>query len=326
MGVINKLKAQIKAVRADGKITLAEEKKLEKTFNSTPRGRVRAAAHQVLAKTLQADQDKFEVQARADLSKLLKVKVNLPDPAGMAGDGVTYDWVQGGKLYEADATDDDVMQGGAGDCYFLSVLNSMGRNHRDLLKSAIQPLGDGTYNVRFFQPDAQGALQPIKVRVDGQVAFLGSQVQYARSPSQTEIWVSVLEKAYAKWKGGFESIGHGGSPGQVMTDLTGRPHAFQWTAQSGDAPDSAYGRLKAALDAGQMVNVATPENVDALPTGLVKNHAYAVLGYEEVEGVRQLVVRNPWGNTEPGADGRNDGLFRVPADQVAQFFIGAWTA
>jgi len=325
MGVINKLKAQVKAARADGKITLAEEKKLEKTFKSTPKGRVRAAAHQVLAKTLQADQDKFETQARADLSKLLKVKVNLPDPRGMDGHDVTYGWVQGGKLYEADATDDDVMQGAAGDCYLLAVFNSMGRNHRDLLKSAIQPLGDGTYNVRFFQPDAQGAMQPVNVRVDGQVAFLGSQVQYAKSPTQTEIWVSVLEKAYARWKGGFEAIGHGGSPGQVMTDLTGRPSAFHWTAQQGDAPDAEYGRMKAALDAGQMVNVATPDS-DTLPAGMVRNHAYAVIGYEEVDGVRQLVVRNPWGNTEPGTDGRNDGLFRVPADQVAQYFVGAWTA
>ena len=326
MGIIHRLKAQVRAAKADGKITLAEEKKLEKTFKATPRGQLRAAAHQVLSRTLQADQDKFEPRARADLSKLLKVKVNLPDPQAMNGHDVTYGWVQGGKLYEADATDDDVVQGQAGDCYLLSVLNSMGRHHRDLLKSAIQPLGDGTYNVRFFQPDAQGALQPINVRVDGQVAFRGSEVQYARSPTQNEIWVSVLEKAYAKWKGGYEAIGHGGSPGQVMTDLTGRPHAFHWTAQAGDAPDSAYGRLKAALDEGKMVNVATPENVDGLPAGLVKNHAYAILGYEEVDGVRQLVVRNPWGNTEPGTDGRNDGLFRVPADQVAQWFVGAWTA
>jgi hypothetical protein len=325
MGVINKLRAQVKAAKADGRITLAEEKKLEKTFKSTPKGRVRAAAHQVLARTLQADQDKFDVQARADLSKLLKVKVNLPDPAAMNGHDVKYDWVRGGKLYDADASDEDVMQGQAGDCYLLSVLNSMGRNHRELLKSAIQPLGDGTYNVRFFQPDAQGVMQPVQVRVDGQLAFRGSQVHYARSPTQTEIWVSVLEKAYAKWKGGFEAIGHGGSPGQVMTDLTGRSHAFHWTAQEGDAPDAAYGRMKAALDAGQMVNVATPDT-DALPAGMVRNHAYAVLGYEEVEGVRQLVVRNPWGNTEPGTDGRNDGLFRVPADQVAQYFVGAWTA
>jgi hypothetical protein len=322
MGQIDTLRKQLRAARADGKVTLDEVKQLEQTAKSGPAVK---QAKAVMKQDYLAHKDAFEPAARSEMRRFLGIRTNLADPAGMKGDNVQYRWVSGGRLYQDGVGPADVVQGQAGDCYLLAVLNSMGRNHRDLLKSAIQPLGDGTYNVRFFQPDAQGAMQPVNVRVDGQVAFIGSQVQYAKSPTQTEIWVSVLEKAYARWKGGYEAIGHGGSPGQVMTDLTGRPSAFHWTAQQGDAPDAEYGRMKAARDAGQMVNVATPDS-DTLPAGMVRNHAYAVIGYEEVDGVRQLVVRNPWGNTEPGTDGRNDGLFRVPADQVAQYFVGAWTA
>jgi|GEM_PF-4082326 len=105
-----------------------------------------------------------------------------------------------------------------------------------------------------------------------------------------------------------------------MTELTGRPSTFRWIERTDD-PAQAYGRLKVALEAGQIVNIGTPSG-EPLPRGLEKGHADAVLGYEEVEGVRQLVVRSPWGSTEPG----NDGLFCVPADQVAQFFVGAWAA
>ena len=63
--------------------------------------------------------------------------------------------------------------------------------------------------------------------------------------------------------------------------------------------DMVLAQLKAALAAGQLVNVGTASDGPDIP-GLVKGHAYAVLGYEELDGVRQLVVRNPWGNTEPG--------------------------
>ena len=325
MGIVNKLKAQVRAARLDGKITLGEVKRLEKTAKSAPAGAARNAANTVLKQSLQKFEDKFEVPARAELSKFLGTKVNLPDPAGLTGDDISFQWVPGGKLYVDDATDADVQQGGIGDCYVLSVLASMSRNHRDLLKSAVTSLGDGTYNVRFFQPDAQGAMQPVNVRVDGQLPFRNGAVGYASSPTQTELWVAVVEKAYAKWKGGYEAIGHGGSPGQVMTDLTGRPHSFEWTAREGDGPESAYERFKASLAEGKMVNVATPDRED-LPAGLVKNHAYAVVGVEEFEGVKSLLVRNPWGNTEPGNDGRNDGFFRVSANEAASYFVGAWTA
>ncbi|MEN9796508.1 MAG: hypothetical protein RL653_204 [Pseudomonadota bacterium] len=325
MGIVNKLKAQVRAARADGKITLGEVKRLQKTAKAAPAGAARNAATVVLKKTLQLHQDQFEVPARAELSKFLGTKVNLPDPSGLNGDDVSFKWIPGGRLYVDDALDSDIQQGQLGDCYLLSALASMSRNHRDLLKGAVKSLGDGTYSVRFFQPDAQGALQPVHVRVDGQLPFKDGAVRYGRSPTQTELWVAVVEKAYAQWKGGYQAIGYGGSPGQVMTDLTGRPHTFEWTAQQGDGPESAYERYKSALAAGKMVNVATPDQ-DAIPAGLVRNHAYAVVGVEEFEGVKSLLVRNPWGNTEPGNDGRNDGFFRVPADAVASYFVGAWTA
>lgn len=325
MGIINKLKAQVREARKDGKITLGEVKRLEKTAKAAPVGAARHAAHTVLKQTLQKHQDTFEVPARAELSKFLGAKVNLPDPKGMDGDNVTFKWIPGGKLYVDEPLDSDVRQGSVGDCYLLSVLSSMSRNHRGLLKGAVKSLGDGTYNVRFFQPDAQGVMQPVHVRVDGQLPFRGDGGRYATSPTQSELWVAVVEKAYAKWKGGYEAIGHGGSPGQVMTDLTGRPHTFEWIAREGDGPESAYDRFKAALAEGKMVNVATADK-DDIPAGMVKNHAYALVGVEEFEGVKSLLVRNPWGNTEPGSDGRNDGFFRISAAEVNAYFVASWTA
>ena len=44
-------------------------------------------------------------------------------------------------------------------------------------------------------------------------------------------------------------------------------------------------------------------------TGLYPCHAYSVLGFEEKSGQRFVQLRNPWGSSEPGNDGKNDGIF-----------------
>jgi hypothetical protein len=59
---------------------------------------------------------------------------------------------------------------------------------------------------------------------------------------------------------------------------------------------------------------------------MVKGHAYAVLGVEEKNGKQVLLVRNPWGSTEPGNDGRNDGFFRVTPQQLVNWFDSSWVA
>ena len=58
----------------------------------------------------------------------------------------------------------------------------------------------------------------------------------------------------------------------------------------------------------------------------MKGHAYAVLGVEEKDGQRVLLLRNPWGRGEPGNDGRNDGFFRVTPQQLVKWFDTAWMA
>lgn len=149
-----------------------------------------------------ASKDEFEPAARGEVRRFPGIRTHLPDPAAMKGHDVQYKWVQGGRMFQEGTS--------AADCYLLTVLTSLGRNHRHLLGSAITPLGDGTYKVRFFQKDAQGQMQPVYARVDGQLPFRGNVVKCARSPNQRELWVAVMEKAYAQWKGGGPGHWQGG--------------------------------------------------------------------------------------------------------------------
>src|SRR6185436_14805566 len=87
--------------------------------------------------------------------------------------------------------------------------------------------------------------------------------------------------------------------------------------------DSIYDTIKTATGDKKMVVASTySANVAQPLDGMVGGHAYTVMGVEEENGQKYVVVRNPWGGTEPGNDGNNDGVFRLTVDQFAQQFSG----
>ncbi len=80
-------------------------------------------------------------------------------------------------------------------------------------------------------------------------------------------------------------------------------------------PQVVYEQLKSSLGHGGAV-VALSEPYEAGVPGLVADHAYTVLGVEDKNGQQFVNLRNPWGQKEPGHDGKDDGLFQMP---IAQF-------
>jgi hypothetical protein len=85
-------------------------------------------------------------------------------------------------------------------------------------------------------------------------------------------------------------------------------------------PAAAFAAVKAALaDNGCVVALSQPFT----PTepGLVADHAYTLLGTEERNGQQLVKLRNPWGSSETGSDGRDDGVFTMPVEK----FIKAYT-
>ena len=59
----------------------------------------------------------------------------------------------------------DVFQGGGGDCYLLSTLAALADADPDFMKNTVTNLPDGTYVVRFFQPNSEKTY----VRVTGEL-------------------------------------------------------------------------------------------------------------------------------------------------------------
>jgi hypothetical protein len=57
-----------------------------------------------------------------------------------------------------------------------------------------------------------------------------------------------------------------------------------------------------------------------LPYGMVDSHAYSVEGVVSKNGKDYIQVRNPWGDTEVGSDGKNDGRFLIAPEDFKKWF------
>jgi len=99
------------------------------------------------------------------------------------------------QLFATDGpSKNDVFQGDGGDCYFLSALAALADAHPDFIRNTVTNLSDGTYVVRFFQPN--GVKTYIRVTAELWVDRSGVPM-YARPGHQGCIWVPIIEKAFA---------------------------------------------------------------------------------------------------------------------------------
>ena len=142
-----------------------------------------------------------------------------------------------------------------------------------------------------------------------------------RRDMASEAWLTLLEKAYAMYVGGYPRL-NGGTPAAALEALTGDPvRTFAFDSEKGRwaelalEPDLArvaatptappprvtaqhehealWGMLKDAFAAGHLVAAGT-EGVIA--SGQEDRQAYAVVELHDLGDVRLLCVRNPWGS------------------------------
>jgi len=158
---------------------------------------------------------------------------------------------------------------------------------------------------------------------------------YVHSGDANEKWVGVMEKAYAQLWGSYGAIGNGGDPGTAMRALTGGDvqHHVLGSPLAGvgvkvgevnvtpEKANAVFQDLKAATESQKMVvastyNVSTGKTLD----GVVSGHCYSVLGTSEENGQKYVTLRNPWGHHEPGSDGNDDGIFKLPVEQFIQSY------
>ena len=244
---------------------------------------------------------------------------------------------RGGTLFGPNGVQPlDVKQGYIGDCFLAAAMTAVAGARPDAVKNAVTDNGNGTYTVRFYEVDYAGQKKVHKETVDGDLPWdaMSNGPAYARSAEVTdgkshmELWPSVLEKAYAQWKGSYDAVGHGGIAGDVLEALTGE-RAKQQTTQGVGENDPLWTKMKLATADKKPMTAGSGGEEDPRykdpKAGVYGWHAYTVLGVEEKKNgdktERLVTVRNPWGkrrrNSDAAAvgDKTNDtagGVFQLP--------------
>lgn len=191
-------------------------------------------------------------------------------------------------------------------CWFVAYLAVLGL-FPELAQSLIYPSvysPHGVYAVRVWHRNTwKWLLVDDWVPVD-----CNGQPQFIRSRSGNEIWMVVLEKAYAKLHGSYQMM-----RGSFRSDITGRCSAMgsevlrlltagdvQEVSIEEEEPDKVFGLLQRGCVEGALAALATRHDCDHGQSGLVPNHAYSVLrACVTKEAHHQLLqLRNTWGGTE----------------------------
>ncbi|KAA8549688.1 hypothetical protein F0562_001294 [Nyssa sinensis] len=201
-------------------------------------------------------------------------------------------------LFSGAANPSDVCQGRLGDCWFLSavaVLTEVSQISEVIITRAYNE--EGIYTVRFC---IQGEWVPVVVD-DWIPCESPGKPAFATSKKGNELWVSILEKAYAKLHGSYEAL-EGGLVQDALVDLTGGA-GEEIDMRSAQAQiDLASGRLWSQLlrfkQEGFLLGAGSPSGSDVhiSSSGIVQGHAYSLLQVREVDGHKLVQIRNPWAN------------------------------
>ncbi|HDY65449.1 MAG TPA: hypothetical protein ENH84_04355, partial [Phycisphaerae bacterium] len=210
----------------------------------------------------------------------------------------------------------DIRQGAVGDCYYVVSLSSLADTDPQIIHQMVTSLGDGTYAVRFYRSG-----QEVYLRIDADLpVFSNGSLAYAKLSPQGELWVPIVEKAYAHFRynqNSYQSIS-GGWMDTVYREVSGG--STQWRYTSGSIANLAS-YIRGYLNAGYSLTLGSYSKASSPVVG---SHAYVI---KSIDANNNVLVYNPW-----GVDGRSwdsnpyDGLLILSIDQIQDNFLAVVTA
>ena len=205
----------------------------------------------------------------------------------------------------------DIIQGQLGDCYFLAAISSIAE-HPDRLKRLFLTKTNENNGLFAVALCLNGVWEEVILddyapcTSSGSLAFNTSKTQ--------ELWVVLLEKAWAKVHGGYLNI-EAGLTREALRDLTGASAKTYFTKKN---PEDLWKKLMDA-EAKEFVMTAGSDNLSGgsdayiAKIGICGSHAYSMLAVYQLffdgetytrvgEGEeytdRLVKLRNPWGQGE----------------------------
>eukprot|EP00854_Cymbomonas_tetramitiformis_P005783 gene5783-6975_t len=233
------------------------------------------------------------------------------------------------RLFQGKIEPADVCQGAVGDCWLIAAFACLAEFPGAIQKVFVtrEQNSRGKYIIRLYDAIAE---QWVRVTVDDTVPRKkGESGAFFVQPNGNELWVVLLEKAFAKFCGSYQAL-DGGQVVWAWQALTGdnvlELHLNQqgeWVRKDVVYPKERDERNRRAIRyrvsdekfddetvfkmlkqynaqrsvmAGAITSGAGEvkhENV-----GLVAGHAYSIIEVVEVSSIKLLQLRNPWGSFE----------------------------
>ncbi|KAG9022453.1 hypothetical protein FRB95_014777 [Tulasnella sp. JGI-2019a] len=243
------------------------------------------------------------------------------------------------------ATASDISQGALGDCWFLSALAVAGT--RGLVEKICVARNEkvGIYGFIFYRDGGwvdvivddllftkvprwealtsreQMLYHSDKKKYDKTARKGSKNLLFAKSRTDNETWVPLIEKAFAKLHGDYASL-EAGYTSEGVEDLTGAVSTIMYVQDLLDTDqywkdelmrvgvDRLFACFIPSLDfitGGDTSEDATPAAPQT--NGLIMSHAYGIIKAVEFREMRFLRIRNPWGESEwtgPWSDGSKE--------------------
>lgn len=190
----------------------------------------------------------------------------------------------------------DVMQGALGDCYLMALLAAIARSRPEFIRRMITDNGNGTYTVTFYTSILGGILGRSKkeITVDSQfwtkldqptspVYAKGTERVASSSgklENRPELWVMIIEKAFAQLHGSYQSIKGSELGGDAAAPITG--HSGGSKDPSDYTDDELYQMLYDHFITEDQPVVLWSKNdkessKEPTDSGIVPNHGYALM-------------------------------------------------
>lgn len=211
-------------------------------------------------------------------------------------------------LFKDGIAAEDIHQGALGDCWFMCSLAALTEFPQmiEALFPAEARGGSrcGVHTVRFCKNGHW-----IDIRIDDYFPCYPTAGPMYSKANGNELWVLLVEKAFAKMHGSYYAI-RGGWALEALMDLTGAPCLSIRFADASTQQKVSNGELWSSLvrydQENYLMSASTPgkdtssEGVRNKPsTGLVGGHAYTLIAAKvSSKGHRLVKLRNPWGSME----------------------------
>ena len=242
------------------------------------------------------------------------------------------------------ATIEDIQQGNIGDCYFFSVVGAL-CNYPDFFEKIFHTKEKSEEHVYGIYLYLNGKWKLVLLDDYFPVKDATFKQIYFSCSVDSELWVSLIEKAWAKVNGCYANIACGGLCGEVFDILTEAYTEHIEIINSNK--EEIWEKMENATKKNYVMTAGTMDenqNIDLDEVGLSYSHSYTVINIYKVNTEKKneklVKLKNPWRSNEFNGEWSNfskkwtpelkkqcdfqedidDGIFYMSFDDFIKYF------